>query len=228
VSEAIVLVGGKGTRLSGLFPDIPKVLVPVRGRPFIDHVVDALVQGGVTRVILATGHLHEQIALHFQGRRDVDFVFSVEDRPLGTGGATKQALKLVRGANVLLLNGDSYCPVDFSKLLEEHRRRGVTATLVLAERSGRDDGGNVAVDAEGFVVAFHEKASAQGADWLNAGIYVFEAGAHELRDAPEVCSLERDIVPALVRRRACAAYLAHAAVTDIGTPARYREADKRL
>jgi NDP-sugar pyrophosphorylase family protein len=222
-----VLVGGQGTRLKRLFPDTPKALVPLAGRAVIDRLVDGLVEAGVSRIILATGHLHDRIAGHFQARHDADLTFSREERPLGTGGALKKALARAAGEDVLVLNGDSTCAISYQDLVHRHRKAGLSATLVAARNIDRDDGGNVTVDASGIVSSFQEKSVALRSASLNAGIYVFDKRAREFAEAPESCSLEHDLLPSIVRRRACAAFVTDAPVVDIGTPERYHAANKR-
>ncbi len=225
LSEAIVLVGGKGTRLHTLFPDIPKALVPVKERPFIDYVIGNLTKQGICRIVLAVGYLSQQLIDHLSKRTDVEIIYSAEEEPLGTGGAVKRAIKHINGDRFLALNGDSICCIDYYELYSFHQNLGVDLTVAVTKDMQRMDGGNVEVGKDNLVKAFHEKKRKEaGSMFLNAGVYVFDKKTIELTHAPNVCSLEYDIFPRMVNRRACAGFITDKPVLDIGTPERYLQA----
>jgi D-glycero-alpha-D-manno-heptose 1-phosphate guanylyltransferase len=229
VIEAVILVGGQGSRLRELFPSTAKAMVPINGRPFIDFVVDYLVGQGVRRIVLATGYLHEQLVSHFAPRRDAEFILCVETMPLGTGGAIKHALNSVKGGRFLALNGDSLCPVPIRSVVELHDRKRAAATLVVSRKFDRSDGGTVVVDQDSMVLDFVEKgASGRGNIGLSAGIYVLNNDPRELDDWGAVFSLERDVFPTWASRRQCAAFVTDEPVMDVGTPDRYRFAKEAL
>jgi NDP-sugar pyrophosphorylase family protein len=227
VIDAVVLAGGKGTRLRGLFPDTPKALVPMAGRPFLDYLVDHLVAEGVRRIILAVGHLREQFEGYCRSRRDVEFVLSTEDVPLGTGGALRNALPFVRGENVLALNGDSICRFVAAELLARHTSCGADATLIATRAHSQVDGGKVVVDQAGRVVRFEEKPDpGQGTDLLNAGVYVFRNRLSIFEGRGNAFSLEFDLLPDLAREGNCHAHVIDQDLVDIGTPERFQQAER--
>jgi NDP-sugar pyrophosphorylase family protein len=119
VPQAVILLGGRGTRIAAQYPDRPKALVPVCGRPFLEWQLDWLRAGGITRVLLAAGHLADVLERHLAARPPdgLDLVLSREPEPLGTGGALKFAEPLLASDPVLVLNGDSLAPrLDVSTL----------------------------------------------------------------------------------------------------------------
>ncbi len=107
--EAIVLCGGKGTRLKSIVRDIPKPMADIHGKPFLEYLLDYLSIYGFSTVVLAVSYRYEIIQNHFgQSHKSISLIYSVEDKPLGTGGAIKQALSFTSGEHVFVLNGDSY------------------------------------------------------------------------------------------------------------------------
>lgn len=220
LESAFVLCGGLGTRLRDAVADVPKVLAPVAGRPFLDLLVDVLAAAGVRRIVLLTGYLSELVEQHvarvLQARHPaVTFEISAEPAPLGTGGAVRNAARFVDGP-FLLVNGDTHIELDLAALVSAHRADALVTIAVVhvrdAERFGTLD-----IDAAGRVRTFAEKGFS-GPGLVNAGVYVVEPRL--LAAIPEgvAVSLERTTLPALVD----AGEPVHAAIlvgsfTDIGT-----------
>ena len=208
-AEAIVLAGGLGTRLGALTAGVPKPMVPIRGRPFLCFVLDYLVREGISRIILSVGYLHEAIEAFFGTRyRDTEIIYAVEDEPLGTGGALRLALSLAQTDLVLVLNGDTIFPVPVRFLVEAQQR--LEADLVMALKRVTESGrfGRIELDA-GRVTSFMEKSGA-GAALINGGVYLVRRErilAHLPRSAG---SLERDVLPGLVRSHVIAGVIADA------------------
>lgn len=227
--DAVVLAGGYGTRLEPVLGNLPKGLAPIRGKPFLDLLLEFLSRQGITRVVFCVGHLREPLIQRYTQWPGVRTAFSVEDEPLGTGGAVKHALSAVSTESFLVLNGDSFCDIDLHSLLEFHRQNHALATLTLAELSDRNDTGQVELDAAGRVTAFAEKQPARNARqaYMNAGIYVLERSA--FKDVEETqSSLETRLIPRWVGVGRCYGFVTSAAVFDIGTPDRYASAQRRL
>ena len=130
--EAIVLAGGRGTRLAGMVPNLPKPMAPIAGRPFLAWLLDALEQAGFDRAILSTGFRAEAIQQHFGTRfGSIELFYSHEEEPLGTGGALLQAMQHVRERHVFVLNGDTFAAVDYAGMLQAHVDRDETLTVAL-------------------------------------------------------------------------------------------------
>lgn len=221
--EAIVLVGGLGTRLRGVVADVPKPLAPVAGRPFLAWVLDQLVEGGIRRVVLATGYLATQVQQAI-GRdwRGMAVDYSVELGALGTGGAVRQACTLLHGNRVHVLNGDTflrYCP---SALAEAVDTAGARIGIALAQVPDVARYGAVAF-VDGHVTGFHEKGQA-GPGHINAGCYFLTAEAIAALPTDESYSFEtRVLAPAAAEGHVCG-YASTSGFVDIGVPEDYRRA----
>lgn len=228
--DAVVLAGGLGTRLQTAVGDQPKPLATVQGRPFLDILVDDLVRQGLRRIIFCVSHRREQIIAHFRDRTDAEFQFSEEETPLGTGGAVRHAAHLIRSDLFLVLNGDSFCRIDYQKFLAFHRAKSAALSIVVTEARGRTDGGTIELAANGRIASFREKTSVAdtGRAFINAGIYLMRKDAPASWKRPYPFSLERDIFPDQVAGSDCYGFVVEAEVVDIGTPERYADAQYKF
>jgi NDP-sugar pyrophosphorylase family protein len=196
--QVLVLAGGLGTRLRPLTETMPKVLVPVLGRPFVEHVLDDLARQGLKRFVLSVGFLGDQVEAWFGdgARLGYDVEYAREETPLGTGGAIRHALPLL-GETFLVVNGDTLLELDVAALLRRHheQRQSVTLAAVWVPDRGRY---GALVLAGGRVARFEEKREGAGPGPINGGIYAVDAAA--LRDEhlpPGPFSFERELLPRL-------------------------------
>jgi NDP-sugar pyrophosphorylase family protein len=228
VPTAVVLAGGLGTRLRSVVSDRPKVLAPVRGRPFLAHLLDRLDAVRLWDVVLAIGYEAAQVRAAFGGRyRGLRLHYSEEPTPLGTGGALARALPLATTDPVLVLNGDSLCAVDLDALRRVHASAGVEGTLVVTAVPDAGRYGSVTVGRNCRIDGFVEKGVGGGAGVVNAGIYLLSQRLLTTipRDVP--VSLERDLLPAWIPI-GLAAHRTDAPLLDIGTPDAYAVAEDFL
>ena len=226
--DAMVLAGGFGTRLSKVIGHRPKPLALIRGRPFLDLLIDDLVAQQITRIILCVGHLREQIIAHYHTRKDAELVFSEETVALGTGGAVKAAAGLIRTDPVLILNGDSHCRVRFQDFLAFHESKPADLSMVLAASRGRTDAGSVEIAEDGRILRFLEKsAAAKRTLLINAGVYLLRKSLPLTWEFGAPFSLERDVFPRAAMDGKCYGFRVASEVVDIGTPERYRRAQRR-
>lgn len=224
--DAIILAGGRGTRLASVVSDVPKPLAPIAGRPFLDHLIDRLAASGtVDRLILTLGHLADRAITHFERHPPkLPVEILVETTALGTGGALVSALPMLRGETFLVLNGDTMLALDHADLLAAHRATRAQATLALVEMADASRFGTVSLD-EDRITGFIEKQPGSG--WINGGVYVFERTAFDAVP-PGPASLERDLLPALIERGRTAGFRTRAPFIDIGLPETYAEAEAFL
>lgn len=225
--DAIVLCGGKGTRLAAIVNDVPKPLAPVGGRPFLDYLLDYLGRTGcVSRVILATGHLATKVEAHYGPRfRDLSIVYSPELEPLGTGGAVFQAMRNFGLVDPFyILNGDSFVDADLGELRRLHARNGSAMSLTLFRVDDATRFGTVTRVGD-TVTGFVEKAGHHEPGLINAGIYAASPDAlAEWRQAQGFVSLEQEVLPKLVRRGTVSALESGSRFIDIGLPETYATA----
>lgn len=221
--QAIVLAGGLGTRLRSVVADRPKVMAEVAGRPYLEHLLSRLSSQGTSHVVLAVGYLRECIVDHFGARwGGLTIAYSVEQEPLGTGGAIKQALRLAGAGPCFVLNGDTWLDFDMAAMLEVHRRADVGLTMAVRplDDVGRFGALEIAV---GRVVNFHEKGR-QGPGVINAGVYLMEPSL--LHGLPERFSIETDFLVPQVSRLCPLAFEVHGDFIDIGVPEDYERAQR--
>jgi mannose-1-phosphate guanylyltransferase len=222
--QALVLVGGFGTRLQPLTTDTPKPILDMVGRPFFSYMIDWLESHGVDEVILACGFLPDQIQEVLGGGspRGPKLRYLVEPEPLGTAGAIRFAAPYL-AERFLALNGDSLADLDLTSLWESHIEREARISLGLYPMEDPSDFGLVEIDEEGLVRSFTEKQTGAGQGLISAGAYVMEHEVLDLIPGGRSVSIERDVFPLLVDNGLYGLSL-DGYWKDIGTYDRYREA----
>lgn len=225
--DAIILAGGRGTRLQSVVSDRPKPLAEVAGRPFVEWLLLALRMQGVRRAVLATGYKGEMVEAHFGdgARLGMEVAYAHEAVPLGTGGAARHALYRVATGLVLVLNGDSFCPFDIARLVAAHQQANAAATLLLVPMDDCRRYGAVAAAEDGRVLSFREKNADLGAGLINAGVYLFDRRTLDGIPAGRAVSLENDTFPALIGHGLYATG-GEGPFLDIGTPESYASAER--
>jgi NDP-sugar pyrophosphorylase family protein len=227
--RAFVLAGGLGTRLRPRFGDLPKGLAPLGGRPFLAHLLDWLREHGVRDAVLCVGHGAQRLreTLGEGGPLGVALHYSVEDEPLGTGGALLHARAWVNGP-ALVVNGDTLATLDPWALERDRWERGAVGAVALFEVADARSRGRVECDERSRVRGFVEKDEAhRGPAWVNGGVYAF---APALWDAlpSGASSLERDVLPRLAARGELWGARLPGEFFDIGTPEEWERAERRF
>jgi NDP-sugar pyrophosphorylase family protein len=199
-TNAVILAGGLGTRLRSVVADQPKVLAPVLGRPFITYLLDQVAQAGIRGVVLCTGYLGEQVqAALGNNYGPLNLVYSQETELMGTAGALRLALPLLKTDPVLVLNGDSYCEADLPAFYHQHQAVKANASLLLVYLSDTRRYGRVDIDEDGRVLRFEEKGQSTSG-WINAGIYLLSRVFLQAIPTGRVVSLEKEVFPAWLGR----------------------------
>jgi D-glycero-alpha-D-manno-heptose 1-phosphate guanylyltransferase len=218
---AVVLAGGMGTRLRSVVADRPKVLAPVGGRPFLTYLLDQIADAGIRRVVLSTGHMAEQFASTIGKRyRDCEIVYAHEEAPLGTGGAIRFASGFADADQLLVMNGDSYCDANLTEYIDWHIAGRHDVSLMLAKVDDCSRYGTVTLDETGHVTAFLEKRPGPAPGSINAGVYLLRRTMlDQIPEGPS--SIERDVFPQWLERRAIMGWVTGGAFIDIGVPSDY-------
>ena len=225
---AVVLAGGLGTRLREAVADRPKVLAEVCGRPFLCHLLDDLEAAGVRSVVLCVSYMAETVRAAIGDRyRSMAVGYSVEEQPLGTGGALAQALPLASSETVLVANGDSLFRTDLGRFWSWHLARELQASLLLARVDDASRFGRVELDGLGRIVKFAEKDGVASPGWINAGIHLLHRSRLSRIPQGIPISLEKDIFPQWLPQ-GLHGLTAKGLFMDIGTPASYRQAEIAL
>jgi D-glycero-alpha-D-manno-heptose 1-phosphate guanylyltransferase len=225
--EAIVLAGGLGTRLASITQGSPKALAPVGGRPFLELLLRRLQQKGIWRVILSVGYqasmVREQIGEEFDG---LELAYSVEEEPLGTGGAAAKALTLAHNDSVFILNGDTFIDLDYAAMLSAHINLEAEASIAVAEVTDCSRFGRVLIQ-EGRVVGFAGKGQS-GPGQINAGAYVMNRDIFAAYNLPTAFSLEKDFFAPYIKQLRPLAFVASGYFIDIGVPEDLARAQREL
>lgn len=224
---AIVLAGGLGTRIRAVHPDVPKPMIPVGGRPFLEWQLLWLAQQGIREVVLSAGYRADVIARHFAVPRVAGITTRcvVEEQQRGTAGAARFAAQGVTAAWAIVCNGDSLCPAALAPLVDAAVKNDADVVLLVSEMSDARDYGTVTVDEDGTVTGFLEKGAAAGSGLVNAGVYC--ARTAWLQGLPEQypLSFERDVFPRMAHGQLRAARTA-TPFLDIGVPERLALAEE--
>ena len=170
-SDVIILAGGLGTRLQNLLPGIPKPMVPVNDQPFLKYLLGYVNKFRPSRIILSVGFCHEKISGYFGDNfQGTELLYSVEDFPLGTGGAILKSIQLSESDNVLILNGDTFFDVDLDQMEEQHFNNHADITIALKEMLNFDRYGSVYIQDD-RITKFIEKQFVEKGQ-INAGTYL--------------------------------------------------------
>lgn len=224
VTKAVVLCGGEGTRLRPITYEIPKPMVPIRGRPILEYIMESLRASGIKEVVLAVGYKHEKIISHFGEKwGGVDIKYTIEKKPLGTG----KCLHLARdelNETFFMINGDVLCRADLKDMLAFHRKEECMATIALT--SVKDTKGyGVVVMKGGKIVNFVEKPKVAPTNLINAGVYLFEPSIFDYLPDKTFFMIE-EVFTRLAREGNLAGYVYDGKWFDVGTPERYEMAIK--
>ena len=197
--QAILLCGGMGTRLRSVVADRPKPMADICGKPFLQYLLEMLRDKGITEVIFALGYMGEMIEEYFQDGSafGLKIAYSYEEEPLGTGGAIRNALPKILEEELLVLNADTYFPMDYQGLLRFHQENDGDFSLATRAVPDISRYGAVRRDAAGRILAWNEKLEDGGqplAGEINGGIYVMKKSL--IAEIPEgKQSLEQDCIP---------------------------------
>lgn len=223
--QAVLLAGGQGTRLHPLTRALPKPMVPVMNRPWLDRLVEWLAGHGVERMVFTLCHQPQVISEYFTPDRlhGAEATFVVESEPLGTGGAIRNAARDA-DETVVVINADIVTHLDLAHLVKKHCEEKAQVSITLARTVDASSYGAVELDRFGRVQRFVEKPPAGRSDytWINAGVYVWEPGAIARIPEGRAVSVEREVFPGLIADGLPVyGYKLGSYWTDLGTRERY-------
>ncbi len=230
-AQAVVLVGGEGTRLRPITSRLPKPVVPLVGRPFVGYILESLARHGVARVVFSAGYLAAALreAIGDGSRYGLEVRYVVEDQPLGTAGAIKNVQAELDDGCLYAVNGDVLADVNLTAMRAFHEAHPGLATILLARVDDPRRYGLVEVDDAGRVEQFLEKP---GSDYdvpshgalINAGVYLLEPEVLDAIPAGRQLSIERGVFPQLAAAGDLHAFVGDGYWRDIGTPESYLQA----
>ena len=230
--SAILLVGGRGTRLAPLTNNTPKPMLQVAGVPFTEHQILKARDAGITEIVLATSFKAELFEPYFGDGKNfgIAIKYAVEEVALGTGGAISNAAQMLTGSGpVAIFNGDVLSQHDLDGQFNFHESNGADVTLYLTKVEDARAFGAVELDDSGRVSAFNEKMENPPTNIINAGCYIFERSVIDTIPFGKVVSVERETFPSLLANGAKVfGFIDTSYWLDIGTPAALLKASRDL
>lgn len=225
--EAIILAGGKGTRLKDVVSDVAKPMAPVNGRPFLCYLFHWLKIFPVEKVVLSTGYLSDSIKDYFSTSFcGIPIEYAIEEKPLGTGGAIKFALRKTQGNNILIINGDTYFPININSFFSFHSDNNHMFSIALKQMQNFSRYGSV-VCHDNSILKFNEKKFCHDG-LINGGIYLINREYFNSKQVPEAFSLEKHIMEKEAITGILKGKIFNNVFIDIGIPEDYRQAQSLL
>ncbi|OGC30712.1 hypothetical protein A2311_04320, partial [candidate division WOR-1 bacterium RIFOXYB2_FULL_48_7] len=238
--KAVIIAGGLGTRLRPLTYNTPKPIVPVANVPFVLHQIELLRRHGIKEIILNLHYLSEEIKqLLGDGKSlGIKIRYSLEETPMGTAGAVKQAEALFDDEPLVIFNGDILTDINISQVIDWHKKKKATVTLTLTRVEDPTAYGLILTNQDGQVTHFVEKpsweqlanfASLGPTDTINAGIYVVDPKIFRDVPANTVYSFERQLFPAILEKGwPMYGFISDRYWMDIGQQSQYRQAHEAI
>lgn len=224
--EAIILAGGMGKRLQPLISTCPKPMALIQGRPFLTYVLDTLVRAGFSKIVMAVGYKKEFIQEYFGAvYKGTKIVYSIENTLLGTGGAIKQALTYCQEDDVFVLNGDTYCKVDFIAMYDFYKQVNADLVVVGVFMNNCSRYGFIKLEGEN-IIGFNEKKR-EYSGYINAGVYLLNKRLLNVMQEKEF-SFEKDFLEKGVSKKSYCFFKNSGYFIDIGIPTDYIKACKIL
>jgi len=227
--DTVILCGGLGTRLKDLTQNLPKPMVDIHGQPFLDILINYASSFGFNRFILCSGYKAEVISKYYSEKKDgIEYVFSKEEVPLGTGGALVNATKLIRSKVFLGLNGDSICQVNLKNFYNFHLSKKAKVSIALTSTDDPGDYGCITLNEHHEIIQFNEKSTSKtNRNLINTGIYLIDRELIDSFPLNKKISLEYDMFPAFTNNTLYG-YIDNAQLFDIGTPERLDKLKKHF
>ena len=224
--KTVIMAGGKGTRIASITADIPKPMIPVCGKPILEHQIDCLKRNGLTDITIVVGHLGGQIKEHFGdgSRFGCNISYFTETEPLGSAGALYKMTDL--HGDFILINGDIIFDMDFSRMIKFHREKKALASLAVHPNNHPFDSSLIIANSDNQVCGWINKEEERSyyKNLVNAGIHILNAGF--LKQCPqtkEKTDLDRDMLKPMIPSGKIFAYITPEYIKDMGTPERYKQ-----
>jgi len=228
IKQAIILAGGLGTRLRSVVSELPKCMAPVAGKPFLHYVIAHLQKEGIQNFIFSVGYKSESVISYIKAHHsNINAQFSIEDEPLGTGGAIKLAIEKTTEKNILVCNGDTLFNIHVNELNNFHLQHNSDCTLCLKPMNNFDRYGVVELDNANLIISFKEKQFYENG-LINGGVYALKTETFLNKDLPEKFSFEKDYLEKFIGERKMYGLIQNAYFIDIGIPEDYQRAQEEL
>lgn len=225
--DVLILCGGKGSRLKKISGKVPKPMVKIGRRVFLDIIIDYLRKSGFKRIILGIGYQAQFIREYFKEHKPagIEIIFSEEKKPLGTGGAVKKAKRLIKSDLFLVLNGDTFSEFNAAKFIKFCKQKKARSLILLKKAKAGQDYGAILIDKQSKITSFNEKPVSTAGNFVNGGVYLFSRNVFSEMPKQARFSLEYEFFPRMIGK-GLYGYKESGFFIDIGTPDRYFSAKK--
>jgi D-glycero-alpha-D-manno-heptose 1-phosphate guanylyltransferase len=224
ISEAIILAGGKGSRLKDLTQKTPKPMMLVDGKPFLEIIFHYLIQQNINRVILSVGHYHKKIINYFGEKyKSINIVYNIENAPLGTGGAILNSMNKAYNEDIFVINGDTLFNINLKNLSDLHYISKSKLTIALKKKSRTERFGKISLDEKNLISKVSEKKN-KGSGLINGGVYLINKSLFNSRDYGKSFSFEYEILEKISSSDCFRGLVFDDLFYDIGTPADLKKA----
>jgi D-glycero-alpha-D-manno-heptose 1-phosphate guanylyltransferase len=226
--SVIILAGGLGTRLRSVVSDLPKCMAPVNGKPFLSYVIDYFQQQGIANFIFSVGYKHEAIEEYLKKQSSIiNYQLSIEEEPLGTGGAIKKACALAKDENIFITNGDTLFKANTASLQSFHQQKNADCALALKPMKNFNRYGVIELNEDDSIKSFNEKRYyEQGL--INGGLYLLNVQKFLSESFPEKFSFETAYLEKYYNQHKMYGLIQDEYFIDIGIPEDYERAAKEL
>ena len=226
--KAVIMAGGKGTRISSITQDeIPKPMLKVGGKPILEHQINSLKKSNIDEIILIIGHLGDKIKEYFKDGENfnikIKYIKEDENKPLGTAGSLYYLKNEIKD-DFILIFGDVFLSVDFNKMIKVHKENKNDVTILSHPNSHPFDSDLIVTDINNLVLKFDKKTNIRNYDYnnlVNSGIYIFSPKIFNYINEPVKLSLEYDVIEKMLEKEKVYSYKSTEYVKDMGTPERY-------
>ena len=227
--QAVILSGGLGTRLRPLTDRVPKPMVPVSGRPFLEHQLKLLKNNGISKIVLCVGYKWESIRRYFGNgsKFGLSIAYSIDKNLLGTGGALRKAGGLLED-NFFLLNGDTFLPVDYRKMADDFIAKGKVGLIAISRNTIKSKTGNVNIGRGGILTGYQKSCRDIKYPYLDAGAGVYCREVMDFFPAGKKFSFEEVVYPQLINKKELFGFLFEGRFYDIGTYERLKIFEERI
>lgn len=225
--KVVIMAGGKGTRISSVANDIPKPMIPISGKPVLQHQIENFLRCGFKDFILVVGHLREKIIEYFgDGKRfGVNISYYEETEPLGTAGALPYLRDKIGEDDFFLVNGDIMFDVDFNRFLDFHRKKSANASIIVHPNNHPYDSALIIAGEDGEVKSWIHKEDKRGfyKNAVNSGVHILSYKAFDVFPKNQLkIDLDREVFTELIKTEKLYAYRSPEYIKDMGTPERYK------
>jgi NDP-sugar pyrophosphorylase family protein len=214
--QVVILAGGKGTRLRPLTDQTPKPLMCIHGKPFLEYQLELIRSAGLKNVLLLVSYLGDRIEEYFDdgSQAGLNIKYSYEKEPMGTGGALKNAEDKLE-EEFLLLNGDTFLPIDYGKLMEYFQKNTAMGMITAYDNHDEIVPNNIRIEGSNLVAGYSKKDHG-GKTHVDAGAVIFRKKIVDLIKEGQICSLEEEIFPELIQMKELMAFPTSQRFYDMG------------